>query len=54
MAEKFSLKDYLFNQEKVTYLADLLVHARPTFAGKDFITKVMSEMLELELKIGYV
>lgn len=50
MAEKFSLKDHLFNERKVQYLADLMVDASPKFKGNAFVTDVMSELLNLELK----
>ncbi len=50
MAEKFSLKDHLFNETKVTYLASLLVKADKKFKAEVFVRDVMSKLLELELK----
>lgn len=43
----FSLKDQLFNEEKVRYLAGLFGDA---IDGDSFIRDVMAELLELELK----
>lgn len=50
MKKKFSLKDHLFNKDQVEYLADLLCAADGTFQKKEFVTKVMSRLLTLELK----
>ncbi len=50
MAERFSLKDHLFNQSKVEYLADLLSAAEATFMRDEFINEVMSTLPALELK----
>lgn len=48
MASGFSLKDQLFNAEKVRYLAGLF--ASPRFDAAAFETHVMGRLLELELK----
>ncbi|MFN3187978.1 MAG: hypothetical protein ACK42D_00310 [Candidatus Paceibacteria bacterium] len=50
MKEKFSLKDHLFNQKKVKYLASLLTNADSKFAKEVFVDEVMSRFPELELK----
>ncbi|MCU0677984.1 MAG: hypothetical protein MUF19_00145 [Candidatus Pacebacteria bacterium] len=50
MAEKFSLKDHLFNESKVHYLVSLLTAADKNFDGKGFEREVMSKLLTLELK----
>lgn len=50
MESGFSLKDQLFNQEKVRYLAGLFSAADPAFPEKDFDAAVMSRLLGLELK----
>lgn len=50
MSEKFSLKDHLFNHEKVSYLADLIKNAYPVFQDKKFIKKTVEKFPELELK----
>lgn len=50
MAEKFSLKDHLFNQAKVEYLGRLLVTADATFPYESFVARVMAELSTLELK----
>ena len=46
----FSLKDHLFNEEKVAYLSDLLAGGIPGFDGAAFRVAVMSQMPDLELK----
>lgn len=46
----FSLKDILFNKEKVRYLAGLFSAADKTFDGDLFVSEVMEDMLGLELK----
>lgn len=48
--ERFSLKDHLFNREKVSYLGDLLSSGIDGFDRKSFEDAVMAEMLDLELK----
>jgi 3-methyladenine DNA glycosylase AlkC len=48
--ERFSLKDHLFNAEKVAYLADLLDRSIDDFARDRFVTAVMERMPALELK----
>ncbi len=48
--ERFSLKDQLFNEEKVAYLADLLVRGVPAFDRAAFERSVMDELADLELK----
>ncbi len=50
MSEKFSLKDHLFNREKVTYLANLIKSAYPKFEDKKFIKKTVEKFPKLELK----
>lgn len=46
----FSLKDQLFNRERVAYLAGLFSNANPEFAYKDFIRETMRKLTALELK----
>lgn len=48
--ERFSLKDHLFNEAKVGYLADLLKAGVPDFDRSGFVRSVMSELPDLELK----
>ena len=48
--ERFSLKDHLFNREKVSYLGGLLSSGVPGFDRARFEKAVMAEMLDLELK----
>ena len=48
--EKFSLKDTLFNKEKVSYLAGLISGADPSFKTQKFIKEVTNKFPELELK----
>lgn len=48
--ERFSLKDHLFNEKKVTYLGDLLENAVDGFDRESFHAAVMAEMPALELK----
>lgn len=50
MAEKFSLKDHLFNKAKVEHIASALQHAYPAFQKKQFVQKVVARFPELELK----
>ncbi|KIC42920.1 hypothetical protein RA27_06230 [Ruegeria sp. ANG-R] len=50
MAQNFSLKDQLFNAEKVSFLAGLFADADTDFKVDAFVTKVMSRLPELELK----
>lgn len=51
MAEgRFSLKDHLFNERKVAYLADLLTTSIPGFARSEFEDAVMADLAGLELK----
>ena len=50
MAQGFSLKDQLFNAEKVRHLADLFGAASDDFDTGGFETQVMSRLPELELK----
>ncbi|MEM9636959.1 MAG: hypothetical protein AAGA94_04885 [Pseudomonadota bacterium] len=50
MASGFSLKDQLFNAEKVAGLADRFGAASSDFDGAAFQADVMSRMLDLELK----
>ena len=46
----FSLKDHLFNQDRVKYLADLFHAADERFDGSGFVRHTMKQMLNLELK----
>jgi 3-methyladenine DNA glycosylase AlkC len=48
--ERYSLKDALFNAEKVSYLASLFGAADARFDAVGFERDVMAEMLPLELK----
>lgn len=50
MTDKFSLKDHLYNVEKVSYLARLISAAYPVFAEAAFVEAVMERLLQLELK----
>ncbi len=50
MSEKFSLKDHLFNETKVAYLASLLQDADQRFGADRFVEEVMSKLPTLELK----
>ncbi len=50
MAQNFSLKDQLFNAEKARYLAGLFDAADPGFDADAFHDRVMSRLLDLELK----
>ncbi len=50
MAQGFSLKDQLFNAEKVSFLAGLLANSDPSFEQAEFENKVMSRLGDLELK----
>ncbi|NOE16913.1 hypothetical protein GS634_02095 [Ruegeria atlantica] len=50
MAQGFSLKDQLFNAEKVSFLSDLFLDAEPGFDASAFRAQVMSRLPELELK----
>ncbi|WP_420863098.1 hypothetical protein [Algirhabdus cladophorae] len=50
MAEKYSLKDELFNLEKIRYLEGLFHAADPSFPAEAFTKQVMSQLLDLELK----
>jgi 3-methyladenine DNA glycosylase AlkC len=50
MAQGFSLKDQLFNREKVRYLAGLFHRAMPDFEPDIFEARVMAELPALELK----
>lgn len=48
--EKFSLKDHLFNKEKVTFLAKGIKKVYPAFDEKRFITDTLKPFAVLELK----
>ena len=48
--EKFSLKDELFNEKKVTYLASLFFAVNKDFNQKTFVKEVVKEFPNLELK----
>ncbi|WIY25417.1 hypothetical protein [Parasedimentitalea psychrophila] len=50
MATGFSLKDQLFNGEKVRYLAGLFALSDAAFDSADFEARVMARLPELELK----
>ncbi|MFS4582736.1 hypothetical protein [Phaeobacter sp. C3_T13_0] len=50
MASGFSLKDQLFNREKIRYLAGLFTAADTTFDPDRFEVDVMAELPKLELK----
>jgi 3-methyladenine DNA glycosylase AlkC len=50
MADKFSLKDHLFNEGKVCQLARELAHVYPTFKSELFVKLVMERLPHLELK----
>jgi 3-methyladenine DNA glycosylase AlkC len=47
---RFSLKDHLFNRERVTYLAGLFRAANPQFDDQGFIRETMQSLTALELK----
>jgi 3-methyladenine DNA glycosylase AlkC len=48
--ERFSLKDHLFNADKISYLADLLDRSLHDFDREAFEVAVMERMPHLELK----
>ena len=50
MASGYSLKDQLFNAEKVAYLSALFGAASGDFDGEAFETRVMGRLPELEYK----
>lgn len=50
MKKSFSLKDHLFNEDSVSYLADLFVHSNRGFKKEIFVREVMAELPALELK----
>ena len=50
----FSLKDHLFNKERVQYLANLFSSADQDFAAAAFVREVMKQLLQLELKARIV
>ncbi len=50
MDKKFSLKDLLFNKEKVAKIADEISFVYPTFVKDEFIQTVINRFPELELK----
>ncbi|HCR49722.1 MAG TPA: hypothetical protein PLL64_01660 [Rhodothermales bacterium] len=50
MEEKFSLKDHLFNPEKVTQLAQQIAAVSPNFQPTAFIADVVASFPVLELK----
>ena len=51
---KFSLKDQLFNRNRVQYLANLFVAADDQFDASGFVRKVMQRLTKLELKVRIV
>ncbi len=48
--KSFSLKDQLFNEEKVKYLGSLILGVYSEFEKDKFVSCVMDELLSLELK----
>ena len=50
MKEKFSLKDHLFNPEKIAYISELIKNAYPEFSEEEFCERVVEKFPELELK----
>ncbi|WP_209503719.1 MULTISPECIES: hypothetical protein [unclassified Ruegeria] len=50
MAQGFSLKDQMFNAEKVNYLSGLFSESHAEFDAPAFRSAVMSRLLDLELK----
>ena len=50
----FSLKDHLFNEKKVLYLADSFCAADEKFAARAFVRHVMKQLLQLKLKARIV
>ncbi|MFA3917674.1 hypothetical protein [Ruegeria hyattellae] len=50
MAQGYSLKDQLFNAEKIAYLAGLFGEASGAFDRRGFESRVMARLPELELK----
>ncbi len=46
----FSLKDELFNRERVQYLSDLFAQSDASFDSKRFVASVMKDLKSLELK----
>ncbi len=49
-AERFSLKDHLFNPKKVAYLGQLLANGIPGFDRSGFESAVIDQLPDLELK----
>jgi 3-methyladenine DNA glycosylase AlkC len=54
MAEKFFLKDILFNKTKIEHIAGELHRTYPSFQKKKFIKDVVAKFPELELKARIV
>ncbi|SFV85707.1 DNA alkylation repair enzyme [hydrothermal vent metagenome] len=50
MTEKFSLKDQLFNQQKVGYLASRIKNVYPQFEEQQFNAQILQQFPALELK----
>lgn len=50
MAEKFSLKDQLFNPAKVMYLTELIGQVYPEFQADSFHATIVEQFPQLELK----
>jgi len=50
MSEKFSLKDHLFNEPKVSGLANDIYNVYPSFRKEEFVNEVISRFPNLELK----
>ncbi len=50
LPEKFSLKDHLFNRDRVAYLAGLFQQSNPAFDASSFVRQTMESLSKLELK----
>ncbi len=50
MTEKFSLKDQLFNKQKVSYLASRIKNVYPQFEEQQFNAQILQQFPALELK----
>lgn len=54
MKKRFSLKEHLFNRERVVYVASLFSTAYPSFKSDAFVDEVMKKLPLLELKARIV
>lgn len=56
LSQKFSLKDHLFNRDRVQFLADLFVATDDSFDAKRFVRDTTGKFPKLELKerIGHI